>query len=122
MQTLIYKTPLFVESAPSWLAPNSPVKLCLQADGTVVAFARRPSRWLALFGPSRLLRIGVLNEAAGYFLRQILDAGTHLRIRIVELQPSHLAVDRHARISVSVWGSVAKMTPLRVISSVGSVG
>lgn len=122
MQTLIYKTPLVVERAPSWLAPNSPVELRLQADGAVVAYARRPSRWLNLLGLSRPVRIGGLSEEVGDLLRPILDAGTPLRVRIVELQPSHLAADRRARISVSVWGPAAKMTPLRVFSRAGSTG
>lgn len=122
MQTLIYKTPLVVERAPSWLAPNSPVVLRLQADGTVAAFAQRPSSWLTLFVPSRSVRVGVLNEEAGDLLRPILDAGPPLRVRIVELQPSHLAADRRARISVSVWGPAANMTPLRVFSKAGSAG
>lgn len=119
MQTLIYKTPLVVERAPSWLAPNSPVTLRLQADGTVAAFAQRPSSWLTRFGLSRPVRIGVLDEEAGDFLRPILDAGTPLRVRIVELLPTHLSVDRRARISVSVWGAVAQITPPSVFSRVG---
>lgn len=119
MQTLIYKTPLVVERAPSWLVPNSPVELRLQADGTVVAYVRRPSRWLTLLGPSRPVRIGVLDEEAGDLLRPILDAGITIRVRIVELQPTHLAVDRRARISVSVWGSVTKKIPPSVFSRVG---
>ncbi|MCL1629484.1 hypothetical protein M3N55_12155 [Roseibaca sp. V10] len=119
MQTLIYKTELAVERAPVWLAPNSPVELHSQADGTVAAFAQRPSGWLTRFGLSRPVRIGVLNEAAGDLLRPILDVRTPLRIRIVELQPAHLAADRRARISVSVWGSVVKTTPPSVFSRVG---
>ena len=120
MQTLIYKTPLVVERAPSWLAPNSPVELRLQADGAVVAYVRRPSRWLALLGPSRPVRIGVLNEAAGDLLRPLLDAGTPLRVRVVELQPSHLAADRLARISVSVWCGAAKRESSRSFANVGA--
>lgn len=119
MQTLIYKTELVVERAPAWLAPNSRVELRPQADGTVAAFAQRPSSWFILFRSSRPVRIGVLNEAAGDLLRPILDAGTPLRIRIVELQPTHLAVDRRARISVSVWGAVAQITPSSVFSRAG---
>jgi hypothetical protein len=119
MQTLIYKTPLVVERAPSWLAPNSPVELRLQADGTVAAFAQRPSSWLSLVWPTRPVRIGVLHEEAGDLLCPILDAGITIRVRIVELLPAHLAVDRRARIGVSVWGSVTRITPLSVFSKAG---
>lgn len=120
MQTLIYKTPLVVERAPSWLAPNSPVELRQQADGAVVAYARLPSRWLTLLGLSRPVRIGVLNESAGDLLRPILDAGTPLRVRIVELHPAHLRADRKARISVSVWGGAAKTAGSRSCAPVGA--
>lgn len=117
MQILIYKTDIVVERAPAWLAPNSPVELRLHADGAVVAYARRPSRWLTLLGLSRPIRIGVLNESAGDLLRPILDAGTPLRVRIVELQPSHLVADRRARISVSVWGGAAKTAGSRTFAN-----
>lgn len=120
MQMLIYKTALLVERAPSWLAPNSSLGLQRQSDASVAAFALRPSPWMALFGLSRPVRIGMLNEEAGDLVRPALDAGVSLRVRIVELQPSHLATDRCARISVSVWGPAGKMTPGRVFSSVGS--
>jgi hypothetical protein len=120
MQTLIYKTPLVVERAPSWLAPNSPVELRLQADGAVVAYARRPSRWLTLLGLSRPVRIGGLSEEVGDLLRPILDAGTPLRVRIVELHPAHLRADRKARISVSVWGGAAKTAGSRSCAPVGA--
>lgn len=119
MQTLIYKTPLVVERAPSWLAPNSPVELRLQADGAVVAYAQRPSSWVSLVWQTRPVRIGVLNETAGDLLRPVLDVGTPLRIRIVELQPAHLAADLRARISVSVWASVTRITPPSAFSRVG---
>jgi hypothetical protein len=119
MQTLIYKTPLVVERAPSWLAPNSPVALRLQADGTVAAFAQRPSSWLTRFGLSRPGRIGVLDEEAGDILRPIMDTGATLRVRIVEIQQAHLAVDRQPRISISVWGATSKITPPSIFSRVG---
>ena len=122
MQMLIYKTALLVERAPSWLAPDCSLGLRLTSDGRVLAFARRPSRWMALFGLSRLVRIGVLSEDAGHLLHPILAAGVTLRVRIVELQPSHLAADRCAQISVSVWGRAAKRPPLRVFSKAGPAG
>lgn len=119
MQTLIYKTDIVVERAPAWLAPNAPVELRPQADGAVVAYAQRPSRLFTLFRSSRPVRIGVLHEEAGELLRPILDAGITIRVRIVELQPAHLAVDRRARISVSVWASVTRITPPSAFSRVG---
>jgi hypothetical protein len=109
MQMLIYKTELVVERAPSWLAPDNPIELRPQADGTVAAFARRPPRWMSLFGEARTVRIGGLDETAGAHLRPALEAGLALRVRIVELHPSHLTTDRQARISVSVWGGAAKL-------------
>jgi len=109
MQTLIYKTDIVVVRAPAWLAPNSHLELRPQADGTVGVFGRQPSRWLRLLGLSRVIRIGALREDAGTLLRPALEAGSVLRVRIVEIQPAHLTTDRRARISVSVWGGAAKM-------------
>ena len=119
MQLLIYKTELAVERAPRWIEPNSPVELRLQADGTVAAFARRPASWLSLFGQARAVRIGGLDETAGAHLRPALEAGLALRVRIVELHPSHLTVDRRARVSVSVWGGVARMAARRTFANAG---
>ena len=110
MQTLIYKTNIVVERAPAWLAPNSPLILRPQADGTVAVFGRQPSRWLnRLLGLSRVIRIGALREDAVALLRPAFEGGSILRVRIVELHPAHLTTDRRARISVSVWGGSAKM-------------
>lgn len=119
MQTLIYKTELVVERAPAWLAPNSPVELRPQADGTVVAFARRPYRWIPFLGEVRPVRIGMLTEDAAMLARPALETGIVLRVRIVELHPAHLTTDRRARISVSVWGGVAKMAASRPFASTG---
>jgi hypothetical protein len=119
MQLLIYKTELVVERAPGWLAPNSPIELRAQAHGTVVAFAQRPPRLLPLFGQARAVRIGGLDETAGVLLRPALAAGLALRVRIVELHPSHLTVDRRARVSVSVWGGVARMAARRTFANAG---
>ena len=119
MQLLIYKTELAVERAPGWLAPNSPIELRVQADGTIAAFAPRPSSWLSLFGQARAVRIGGLDETAGALLRPALAAGLALRVRIVELHPSHLTVDRRARVSVSVWGGVARMAARRTFANAG---
>ncbi|WP_131821887.1 hypothetical protein [Salipiger marinus] len=119
MQTLIYKTELFVERAPPWLAPNSPVELYPQADGTVVAFARRPSRRFPFWGEARPVRIGVLNEEVAMLLSPVLEAGITLRVRIVELHPAHLTTDQRARISVSVWGPGSKTGESRIFAAAG---
>ncbi len=108
MQILIYKTDLVVERAPTWLELNSSVELCPQADHTVAAYVRRPPRWPSLFGASRPVRIGFLDEAAETLLRSAFEAGIALRVRIVELDPAHLTDDRRARISVSVWGNTGR--------------
>jgi hypothetical protein len=119
MQTLIYKTELAVERAPAWLVPNSPVELRLQADGSVVAFARRPSRWIPFWGEARLIRIGVLAEDVAMLLRPVIKAGIVLRVRIVELHPAHLTTNRLARISVSVWGPRSEIAGLRTFAAAG---
>lgn len=119
MQTLIYKTELFVERAPAWLVPNSPVELRPQADGTITAFARRPSRWIPFWGEVRPVRIGVLTEDAAMLLRPVLETGIVLRVRIVELHPAHLTTDQRARISVSVWGPGSKMGESRTFAAAG---
>jgi len=119
MQTLIYKTEITVDRAPGWLAPNSPVELCLQADGTVAAFARRPSGWTSVFWGERPVRIGMLTEDAAMLARPALETNIVLRVRIVELHPAHLTTDRQARISVSVWGSEVKMAASRPFANTG---
>jgi len=119
MQLLIYKTELTVERAPRWLAPNNPIELRVQADGTVAAFARRPPRWMSLFGEARPVRIGLLTEEAGGILRPAFEAGSTLRVRIVELHPAHLTADHRARISVSVWGPGPKMAASRTFAAAG---
>jgi hypothetical protein len=121
MQTLIYKTELTVERAPAWLAPNSPVELRLEVDGTVAAFVRRPSGWTSVFWGERPVRIGMLTEDAALLARPALETGIVLRVRIVELHPAHLTTDRRARISVSVWGGVVKMTAPRPFASTGDL-
>lgn len=119
MQMLIYKTALAVERAPRWLSPNGAVALRQQPDGSIAAYVRRPSSWMALLRVSRPVRIGVLDEEAGDILRPIMDTGATLRVRIVEIQQAHLAVDRQARISISVWGATSKITPPSIFSRVG---
>mgnify|MGYP003659244940 CR=1 FL=1 len=94
MQTLIYKTELFVERAPAWLTPNSIVELRPQADGTVAAFARRPAM----------------------LVRPVLETDIALRVRVVELHPAHLTADRRARISVSVWGSAERVNDFETVA------
>jgi hypothetical protein len=118
MQLLIYKTELVVERAPGWLEPNSPIELRPQ-DGTIVAFARRPPRWMSLFGEARPVRIGLLTEEAVGILRPAFEAGSTLRVRIVELHPAHLTTDQRARISVSVWGPGPKMAASRTFAAAG---
>lgn len=113
MQALIYETKLVVESVPSWLTPDSLIELQLQSDGRVAAFAHRPSRWMFLFGGWDPVRVGVLDDGVGALLRPVLEAGTALQVRIVELQPPRMANDRSARISVSVWTGKTKMISLR---------
>ena len=122
MQTLIYKAELAVERAPAWLAPNSPLELRPQADGTVAAFARRPSRWTSLFWGERLVRIGTLKKDAAMLLSPALEMGIALRVRIVELHPTHLTAERRARIGVSVWGNTPSASAFHTLASAGSVG
>lgn len=117
MQTLIHKTQLAVERAPAWLVPNSPVELRLQADGTVAAFAQRPSGWTSVFWGERPVRIGMLTEDAAILVRPALEAGIALRVRIVELHPTYLTTDQRARISVSVWGPRSKMVESRAFAA-----
>ena len=116
MQILIYKTNIVVERAPAWLAPNSPVELRLEVDGTVAAFARRPSGWTSVFWGERPVRIGMLTEDAAMLVRPALETGIALRIRIVELHPTYLTPERRARISVSVWGSAVKTARSRTFA------
>lgn len=103
MQILIYKTDLSVERAPGWLAPTAPVRLRLEADGSVGAYADRPA---GLFGlrPGGPVRIGALTGQARDLLAPAIETGAPLRVRIVELVPTQIAPDGRARIAVSVWG------------------
>ena len=110
MQILIYKTDLSVTQAPGWLAPNAPVRILIEADGSVGAYAERPA---GLFGlrPGGPVRIGALSAQAQELLLPALETGAHLRVRIVELVPSHLAPGGQARIAVSVWGDPDRLRP-----------
>lgn len=103
MQILIYKTDLSVDRAPGWLAPTAPVRLRLEADGSVGAYADRPAGLLGL-RPSRPVRIGALSHQARELLRPALETGAPFRVRIVELVPPQLSPDGRPRIAVSVWG------------------
>lgn len=103
MQILIYKTDLRVERAPAWLTPTAPVRLCLEDNGSISAYAVWPS---SLFGlrPGGPVRIGALSSQAGSLLAPALRTNAPLRVRIVELVPPHLATNGQARVAVSVWG------------------
>jgi len=84
------------------------------------ALARRPSGWTSVFWGERPVRIGMLTEDAAMLVRPALETGIALRIRIVELHPTYLTPERRARISVSVWGAVAQITPPNGFSRVRS--
>lgn len=103
MQILIYKTDLSVERAPGWLAPNATVRLRVEVDGSVGAYADRPPDWFGL-RPGGPVRIGTLNDPSRILLSPALETGPPFRVRIVELVPKHLAPDGRVRITVSVWG------------------
>lgn len=102
MEPLIYKTTLKMERSPTWLSPGTPIDLRASPDGTVFALARRAARWP--FRGEKRVRIGDLRPDAAELLRPLLEAGAHLRVRIVTLVPAHLTPDRQARVAVSVWG------------------
>lgn len=103
MQILIYKAHLRVERAPAWLTPTAPVRLYLEDNGSVSAYADRPS---SLFGlrPGGPVRIGALSSQAANLLSPALKTNAPLRVRIVELVPPHLATNGQAQVAVSVWG------------------
>lgn len=102
MQLLIFQTALLVERAPAWLSLGTALDLKQHQNGSVVALARRASRWPFLIGTR--VRIGTLSETAAGILRPAIHGQTRLRVRIVTLTPAHLAPDRTARIAISVWG------------------
>jgi hypothetical protein len=108
MQILIYKTDLRVERAPAWLTPTAPVRLYLEDNGAVSAYAVRPS---SLFGlrPGGPVRIGALSSKAGNLLVPALRTNAPLRVRAVELVPPHLTIDGQARVAVSVWGDLKRL-------------
>jgi len=115
MQILIYKTALSVEQAPGWLAPTAPIQLFLEADGSVGAYADRPAGLFGLRRPGGPVRVGALSASAQDLLGPALATGAPLRVRIVEMVPTHLAPDGRARIAISVWGnpdSLRRPSPL----------
>lgn len=104
MQILIYKTDLKVNRAPAWLTPTASVRLIPEGDGSVGAYVNRVTRWFGLLETTQSVRIGALNDRAQDLLAPALQTARPLRVRVVELVPSHLAPDGQARIAVSVWG------------------
>ena len=85
------------------LAPGTEARLFASAAGMVVmVFVVQRFFWI---WPRRVWRpIGLLPDAATMALEPAILEGYALRLRIVNVTPSHLSRDGAAHVHVTVWG------------------
>lgn len=106
MQPLIHKASINLSSSriPPQVAPGDTAKLHLTDDEAIAVTLTISSRWPFSWGKGKEWVAGVLGAQASDILRPALRKGTHLRVRIVELEPAHLSSDNQSRLYISVWG------------------
>lgn len=99
-----------VHVARSRLSMGDTVGARLMADGRVGIWGRvcRPVLGVPLWREAYLGHIGPL---AGRILTPALIEGAALRLRVVVLQPEHLAGDNPPEIHISVWGDPRLLVP-----------
>jgi hypothetical protein len=114
MQVLIHKTSL-VRLEPdlriSSIGLGDPVQLLREGDADVSAFVKLPSRIPFGLGKCSIVRAGYLGNQAKSWLWPALEKDAPLRVRIVEMLAAHLTGDGLNRVSISVWGDPADITP-----------
>jgi hypothetical protein len=114
MQVLIHKTSLVRLEANlriSGIGLGDPVQLLQEGESDIAAFVMLPSRMPFGLGKSRIVRAGYLGNQAKALLWPAFEKDAPLRVRVVEILAAHLAGDGLNRVSISVWGDPADITP-----------
>ncbi|MFV0493303.1 MAG: hypothetical protein ACK5M4_15940 [Pseudorhodobacter sp.] len=109
IQPLIHQAPLCrLREAinRTGLSIGDQVELRLAEDGSVwVEAPLRERYWF--FPRTRMQIIGMLDPHAADIVKPALRRKDHLRVRIVDILPEHLAPDGQAEVYISVWGAPA---------------
>lgn len=114
MQVLIHKTSLVrleTNLRISGIGLGDPVQLLQEGESDIAAFVMLPSRMPFGLGKSRIVRAGYLGNQAKGLLWPAFEKDAPLRVRVVEILAAHLAGDGLNRVSISVWGDPADITP-----------
>jgi hypothetical protein len=114
MQVLIHKTSLVRLEANlriSGIGLGDPVQLLQEGNSDIAAFVMLPSRMPFGLGKSRIVRAGYLGNQSKALLWPAFEKDAPLRVRVVEILAAHLAGDGLNRVSISVWGDPADITP-----------
>lgn len=113
---LLPKSPVMgvqIHVGRSGLAMGDTAQLLRLEGGSIGIFAKVSVSLLG-FIPWRSLRlIGQLSPEAEAVVGPSLDHGDELRVRIVGLNPEHLAGGRPPEVYVSVWGDPRHLTTAR---------
>ncbi|NBR91104.1 MAG: hypothetical protein EBS68_14575 [Rhodobacteraceae bacterium] len=122
MQVLIYKaalTDLKTNPTTAGISPGDVIGLELGEDGQISARALlTQGKWI--FQRTRSLPIGTLEPQATALLSPALERNAHLRVRIVEIEPAHLARGKVAKVFISVWGDPEDLEPPKTKTTIFS--
>ena len=81
------------------------VSLKQEAQDSVGAYVTIPSRWPFGIGGEKLIRLGGLDSAVSPLICSVGVNLAQLRVRVVEIFPSHLSESGIASVYVSIWGA-----------------
>jgi hypothetical protein len=108
MQVLFHKaelTNLEVNPADVSLPIGAHVSSMQEAQDLVGAYVTIPSRWPFGIGGEKLIRLGGLDPAISPLICSVGVDLAQLRVRVVEIVPSHLSESGIASVYVSIWGA-----------------
>ena len=117
LQPLIHKAPvtgLRVNVTRTGLCINDPAELRLLSDGQIAIFAMGHNGFLGQLRPKCRLHLGSLGPAASTLILPAVQDDRHLRVRIVDLVPEHLAPDSGPVVWISVWGDANSLLPFHL--------
>lgn len=113
-QPLIHKAPVMglrVHVARAGLSIGDEASLERLSDGQIGIFAVIRHPFLGLIPVRRRTCLGHLGPMAETLIAPSLDHGDALRVRIVGLNPEHLAQENPPEIHISIWGDPRHLTP-----------
>ena len=112
MQPIIHKASvhLFAKTLPASVAPGDTIRLILNDDDTITVMLTIPSRLPFGLGRSREFLAGKFGDQASSLLKPALQITSHLRLRIVEIEPAHLNKNGQSKLYISVWGEPKSIT------------